>query len=50
MNKEIVIELPYINQSIKFEPVQRVQYQGDQVLCPMCQEWHSNNTFCQANF
>lgn len=26
-----------------------VQIKGDQVLCPMCEVWHENNTNCQRN-
>lgn len=23
-------------------------YKGEQVFCPMCEDWHENNTWCQA--
>ena len=49
MNNEIVVTLPYINQPIRYESSQQVQLQDDYVLCPMCEIWHHNNTFCQAN-
>jgi len=26
-----------------------VRFKGDQVFCPMCEDWHLNNTNCQRN-
>lgn len=26
-----------------------VQFKGNQILCPMCEDWHENNTNCQRN-
>lgn len=26
-----------------------VEFRGDEVLCPMCEVWHENNTNCQRN-
>lgn len=25
----------------------KVQFKDNQVLCPMCEMWHENNTLCQ---
>lgn len=26
-----------------------IKFKGDQVLCPMCEIWHINNSECQRN-
>jgi hypothetical protein len=29
--------------------INREEVKGDNVFCPMCDDWHENNTFCQMS-
>ncbi len=50
LNRSIVYEQDKNQECFEthVEP-QYIKFKGNNVLCPMCEHWHHNDTFCQIS-